>query len=178
MGVESAVVVTVGTGIGGGLVVGGRVVRGAGGMAGEYGHMTIVPDGLPCECGRRGCWEQYVSGRALLRAAYGREQEQAEGVRVTEAARKGDPVALKAFAEVGLWLGRGLANLVAALDPERIVLGGGVSAAGDLLVAPARTELAAQLVGAGHRQPPPICLAELGPEAGLVGAASLAHDLG
>lgn len=176
-GADSALLVTVGTGIGGGLVIGGRTVRGAGGMAGEYGHMTVVLDGLPCECGRRGCWEQYVSGRALLRAAYGGDPAQTEGVHVTEAARQGGAAALQAFAEVGTWLGRGLANLVAAIDPERIVVGGGVSAAGDLLLDPARLALAEHVVGAGHRRVPPVVRAELGAAAGLVGAAALAHDL-
>ena len=176
-GADSAVVVTVGTGIGGALIIGGHVVRGAHGMAGEYGHMSVVPDGLRCECGGRGCWEQYVSGRALGRAAYGGDPAQNDGVRVTDAARRGETAALHAFDEVGTWLGRGLAHLVAAFDPERIVIGGGVSLAGELLLAPARTALATRLVGAGHRPVPPILLAELGPDAGMVGAAAQAHDL-
>ena len=176
-GADSAVVVTVGTGIGGALVIGGQVVRGASGMAGEYGHMTVVPDGLPCECGGRGCWEQYVSGRALLREAYGGDPAQTDGARVTEAAQQGESAAVRAFDEVGTWLGRGLANLVAAVDPARIVVGGGVSLAGELLLAPARTALAAHLVGAAHRPLPPVVLAEWGPQAGMVGAAALAHDL-
>lgn len=177
LGATSAVLVTVGTGIGGALIIDGHVVRGAHGMAGEYGHMSVVPDGLQCECGGRGCWEQYVSGRALVRAAYGGDPAHGDGVSVTAAARNGDEAALRAFGEVGTWLGLGLAHLVAAIDPELIVVGGGVSLAQELLLAPARAALATHLVGAGHRPVPPVVLAALGPSAGMVGAAALAHDL-
>ena len=193
---DSVVLVTLGTGIGGGLLVHGRPVRGAGGMAGEYGHMTMVPDGRPCECGGRGCWEQYCSGRALLRevgrlwgtvpspngpsllgeGALGAPSS-LTGHAVTRAAGQGDELALAAFAEVGRWLGRGLANLVAAVDPQAVVVGGGVSDAGELLLAPARRELAARLVGGAHRQVPPVVRATTGSAAGLVGAAVLAHSL-
>lgn len=188
-GRDSAVLLTLGTGIGGGLVVGGRVVRGAGGMAGEFGHMTVVPDGRGCECGGQGCWEQYCSGRALLRAAQtaahgstsrmselcGGDPERLTGPMVTESARAGDPVALGVFSEVGRWLGLGLRNLVAALDPEVVVVGGGLGAAGDLLLDPAREELERRVVGVGHRTVPPVLSATTGPEAGLVGAAVLAR---
>lgn len=177
-GLDPALVVTLGTGIGGGVVVGGQVVRGASGMAGEFGHAQVVPDGRPCECGGRGCWEQYCSGRALVRAA----QEQRDGAEpltgpeVTAAAQAGDPGALRAFEEVGTWLGVGLANLTAALDPAVLVVGGGVSAAGDLLLDPARAALASSLVGGVHRTVPPLRRAVHGPEAGLVGAAALAAE--
>lgn len=183
------VVVTMGTGIGGGLVLGGRVVRGRSGMAGEFGHQQVVPDGAPCECGKQGCWEQYSSGNALVRYARARigveptlleercggNPEALTGPMVTEAAEEGDLVARQAFASVGAWLGVGLANLVAALDPDCIVVGGGVSAAGDRLLEPARHALERSLVGAGHRDVPPVLQARLGPAAGLVGGADLAR---
>ena len=188
-GARSAVVVTMGTGIGGGIIIDDHLVRGANGMAGEFGHMQVVPGGQPCECGGRGCWEQYSSGNALVRFARARMGEQPSvleeatggnpdlvtGPMVTEAAEDGDLVARQAFASVGDWLGVGVANLVAAFDPEVVVIGGGVSAAGDRLLEPARTALVRSLVGAAHRQVPPLVAAQLGPQAGLVGAAELAR---
>lgn len=186
-GASPVVAVTLGTGIGGALVIDGRVMRGANGMAGEFGHMQVVPDGQPCECGHRGCWEQYSSGNALVRYARARlgheptvltelcdgDPERLTGPMVTDAAADGDLVARQAFASVGDWLGIGLANLVAAIDPERVVVGGGVSAAGDRLLGPARDALARSLVGAGHRSVPPVVAAMLGPDAGAIGAADL-----
>lgn len=188
-GATSAVVVTMGTGIGGGIVIDDHLVRGANGMAGEFGHMQVVPGGQPCECGGRGCWEQYCSGNALVRFARARMGEQPSvleeatggnpdlvtGPMVSEAAEDGDLVARQAFASVGDWLGVGVANLVAAFDPEVVVIGGGVSAAGDRLLEPARTALVRSLVGAAHRTVPALVVAQLGPEAGLVGAAELAR---
>ena len=165
-GATDAVVVTLGTGIGGAVVLDGRVHRGYNGMAGEFGHMQVVPDGRECECGRRGCWEQYSSGNALVRYARARLDAAADaswpssatatptrstGPMVTSAAQEGDPLALEGFAVVGDWLGVGVANLVAAFDPDVVVIGGGVSAAGDLLLGPAREALGRSLVGAGHR---------------------------
>lgn len=169
-----AVMVTLGTGIGGSLVIGGRLVRGVNGMAGEYGHMQVVPDGRECECGGRGCWEQYCSGRALARAA-AEGGSTLSGPALTTAAREGDPASVAAYAEVGRWLGVGIANLVAALDPPLVVVGGGVSAAGELLLGPAREALERSLVGAGHRDLPRVVGAVLGPLAGVVGAADLAR---
>lgn len=187
---SSMVLVTLGTGIGGALVLDGRVWRGASGMAGEFGHMQVVPDGAPCECGRRGCWEQYSSGNALVRDARSRlgaeptmlselcdgDPERLTGPMVTAAAADGDLVARAAFTRIGEWLGVGLANLVAAFDPAVVVVGGGVSEAGDRLLDPARGALARSLVGAGHRVVPPVARAALGLEAGLIGAASLARE--
>jgi glucokinase len=143
-------------------------------MAGELGHMQVVAGGLICECGRSGCWEQYCSGRAVARLAAAAGLDLV-GADLTGAALAGDPVARNAFTEVGRWLGAGLANVVAALDPALVVIGGGLSAAHDLLLGPARQELAAVLVGAGHRELPPVVPAELGPEAGVIGAADLAR---
>jgi glucokinase len=171
---DDVVMVTLGTGIGGALLVGGRLHTGRNGMAGEFGHTQAVPGGRPCECGHVGCWEQYCSGKALGRFA----QEAGSDLRgpaLTAAAEAGDPVARGAFVEVGSWLGVGLADLVAGFDPDLVLVGGGVSAAGDLLLAPARRALHARLVGGGYRQVPPIVPAALGPLAGLVGAAELAR---
>jgi glucokinase len=189
---SSVLLVTLGTGIGGGLVLDGRVWRGANGMAGEFGHMQVVPDGLPCECGGRGCWEQYCSGNALLRDARQRigveptvladlcdgDPAHLTGPMVTAAAADGDLAARAAFTRVGEWLGIGLANLVAAFDPAVVVVGGGVSEAGDRLLEPARDALSRSLVGVGHRVVPPVLRAALGPEAGLIGAALLASGQG
>lgn len=198
-GASSAVLVTLGTGIGGALLVNGRLWRGRNGMAGEFGHMQLVPAGLRCECGGSGCWEQYCSGHALVRdarARVGKETsllhqlcggvaDQLTGPMVTEAAVAEDPEALSAFAAIGDWLGVGLANLAAAIDPACIVIGGGVSDAGDALIGPARTALSASLVAASERTVhgdqvrfvPDIVRATLGPEAGIVGAAALAREL-
>jgi glucokinase len=184
--------VTLGTGIGGGLVVSGVLYRGAFGVACEWGHMVAVPDGRRCACGNRGCWEMYASGTALARDA----RELAEvspvaahrllelvdgdpaaltGADVTVAAREGDPAAVEIFTAMGRWLGRGIADLAAIIDPSVVVIGGGVSEAGDLLLAPAREAFAANLTGRGFRPAAPIRLAALGPDAGLVGAADLAR---
>jgi glucokinase len=186
------VCVTLGTGIGGGLVLEGAVYRGAYGLAGEFGHMTVVPDGRRCACGNAGCWEMYASGRALARDARELANESPAaaaamvqragsvdnltGPIVTEAAMAGDPAAISLCTTMGRWLGRGLASLAAALDPSVFVIGGGVSAAGDLLLRPAQTEFAHTLTGRGFRPEAAITLAGLGAEAGLVGAADLARE--
>ena len=162
-GTRSALMVTLGTGIGGAVVLDGRVLRGHNGMAGEFGHMKVVPGGHPCPCGGEGCWEQYSSGHALVRLARARigleptlleelcegDPARLTGPMVTAAAADGDLVARQAFASIGDWLGVGVANLVAAFDPDVVVVGGGVSAAGDRLLEPARAALTRSLVGAG-----------------------------
>jgi glucokinase len=191
-GAQVAVMVTMGTGIGGGLVVDGRLYRGANGVGCEYGHMCVVPDGRRCACGNRGCWEMYASGRALARDA--RELADVSpigahrlmtlaqgdlnrltGPLVTQAAREDDPGAVEIYTAMGRWLGRGLANLAAVIDPTVFVIGGGVSEAGDLLLGPARQAFREGLTGRGFRPAADILLAELGPQAGLVGAADLAR---
>ena len=186
-GAGSVLVITMGTGIGGAFLLDGAVLRGANGMAGEFGHMQVVPGGRACECGKSGCWEQYSSGNALVRDARtlmaeqpsvlaevsGGRPERVTGPMVSAAAEQGDLVARQAFASVGDWLGIGTANLVAALDPELVVVGGGVSAAGDRLLDPARDALRRTLVGAAHRRVPEIVAATLGPRAGMIGAALL-----
>jgi glucokinase len=185
------VCVTLGTGIGGGLIVDGAIYRGAFGVACEWGHMALVPDGRICACGNHGCWEMYASGRALARdgrelatespVAAERLVALAGGVAaidgpvVTAAAAEGDAAALSLCTTMGRWLGRGLANLAAALDPTVFVIGGGVSAAGELILRPAREEFAHSLTGRGFRPLARIATAALGPDAGLVGAADLAR---
>ena len=191
-GESDVVMVTLGTGIGGGIVIDGRPYRGRYGLAGEFGHMQVVPDGLPCACGNRGCWEQYASGRVL--SARGRTAAEAGttlgrrlldtaggsvqdvlGSHVTEVAQAGDEEATAWIADVGDWLGVGLANLAAALDPGVFVIGGGLSDADELLLGPARAGFSRTLTGRGHRPEARIVAAGLGAEASLIGAADLAR---
>ncbi|GAA3451069.1 ROK family glucokinase [Dactylosporangium matsuzakiense] len=189
---ESMVLYTVGTGIGGGIIIGGRLIRGANGVAAEVGHTMMVPDGHPCGCGRKGCLEQYTSGNALVRFAKadakarpgaaarllglaGGDPDAIVGPAVTEAARLGDEVAVGAFAQVGHWLGVGFADMVQTLDPQVIVVGGGVIDAGDLLLAPARASYREQLAQRGQLPVAEIRAALMGNLAGVVGAADLAR---
>ncbi len=189
-GADLALMVTLGTGIGGGIVMDGRLQRGAHGVAGEWGHMRVVPDGRLCACGNRGCWEQYASGSALGQtarevaatspAAAALLLDRVDGVAsrltgedVARAAHDGDPLALELVAEVGVWLGQGIADLAAVLDPEVVVIGGGVSVLGEMLLGPARDRLERALPGRGFRPGPRIVAAELGAHAGMVGAADL-----
>jgi glucokinase len=174
-GARNALVVTVGTGIGGAVIVDGRVQRGWQGAAGEIGHIIVERDGRPCPCGSRGCWEQYGSGRALMRAAADAGIAAAHGSAVTTAAAAGDERAREVVAEVGQWLGIGIASLVAVLDPEIIVVGGGVSSAGDFLLGPAEASFRRYLTAAGERPEPQIVRAAFGPDAGVIGAAELAR---
>ncbi|RKS74062.1 glucokinase [Motilibacter peucedani] len=193
-GEDHIVCVTVGTGIGGGLIVDGELYRGRFGVAGEVGHYRVEPNGRPCGCGNRGCWEQYCSGNALVREARWRAAEDragaqlllsygdgspegVQGLHVTDAATKGDPVAVASFESVGRWLGAGLADLAAILDPGCFVIGGGVSEAGDLLLEPARRTFAEVLTGRNYRPLAEIRRATLGNDAGMVGAADLARHL-
>ncbi|GAA2176585.1 ROK family glucokinase [Arthrobacter parietis] len=186
------VLITLGTGIGGAMIMGGVLERGRHGVAGEFGHQIIVPNGHRCECGNRGCWEQYASGNALGREA--RELASANspvaqtllrevngnidaitGAVVTRLALRGDPVCRELIDDVGQWLGLGLANLGAALDPGTFVIGGGLGAAGQLLIDPARRTFERNLTGRGFRPAAMITSAALGPDAGLVGAADLSR---
>jgi glucokinase len=192
-GESHVMMITLGTGIGGGILMNGEVVRGRFGIAGEFGHMQVVPGGQRCECGNRGCWEQYASGNALVREArslmmanspiasdlierVGADPRELTGPLITEAAREGDQTAVELLAEIGQWLGLGIANLAAAFDPGTFVVGGGVSAAGDLLLEPARETFRRQLTGRGYRPEARIVAARLGNEAGLIGAADLARQ--
>jgi glucokinase len=186
------VLVTVGTGIGGGTVLDGRLLRGAFGVAGEFGHVRVVPGGLLCGCGNRGCWEQYTSGSALVREARALATSEPErathllrladgvaaaitGRMITQAAADGDPTSRALLADLGRWLGEGIADLADILDPAVVVVGGGVSEAGELLLAPARTAFTQQLSAGAHRPHLTITAAELGNDAGLIGAADLAR---
>jgi len=177
-GCSDALFVGVGTGIGGALVIGGQLRRGAYGTGGEIGHLIVERDGRACPCGSRGCWEQYASGRAFLRAAREAGFDVAHGSEVTTAAEAGDATAIGVFDEVGTWLGLGIAGLVAVLDPEVVVIGGGLSATGELLLAPTRRAFDDYLTARGRHPEPRLVVAALGPDAGLIGAAELARSQG
>ncbi len=192
--VDDMVLITVGTGLGGGIVLHGNMLRGANGMAAEIGHMRVVPRGHRCGCGNRGCWEQYASGSALVREARelarlqalhaarllelsGGDPDAVTGPHVTTAAQEGDPAATELLADLGTWLGEGTASLAAVLDPALVVVGGGVIEAGDLLLEPTRQAFRRQLTARGHRPKPPIVPATLGNDAGMIGAGDLAASL-
>jgi len=192
-GCAHLMLLTVGTGIGGGIITNGQLYRGAFGVAAEFGHLRMVPNGLRCGCGSDGCFEKYASGSALLRVAVELTQVDPSraakllalgdgtvggirGSHITEAALAGDEVALSAFAEIGEWLGTGIAMLSVVLDPERVIIGGGVIEATDLILAPTRNALMRHLPYAMKRPAPAIVPAELGNNAGLVGAADLARN--
>lgn len=180
---DPLLMLTFGTGIGGGMVIDGEVFRGRS-FAGEFGHMTMVQDGPPCSCGGRGCWETLASGAALDDAARriaradpaGRVAriaagETPTGVHLTEAARAGDAAASGALETAGRWLGLGVVNLVVALDPTVVVVGGAMADAGEVLLGPARSQVAGALPGARYRPQVPIVAAAHGVLAGAVGAA-------
>jgi glucokinase len=192
-GSDLALMVTLGTGIGGGIVLDGRLQRGAHGVAGEWGHMRVVPDGRRCACGNRGCWEQYASGNALGAAArelaatspataarllelVDGDAGKLTGEYVARAAADGDAAAREIVTDVGAWLGQGIADLAAVLDPDVVVVGGGVGVLGEMLLAPARARLDRALPGRGYRPGPRVVAAELGPQAGLIGAADLVRS--
>jgi glucokinase len=192
-GYRDVMLVAVGTGIGAAIIIGGELYRGRWGIAGEPGHFRVVPDGRLCGCGNRGCWEQYSSGNALVAEAREFARRTPEGAirllqlgggtpegicgpQITRAAAEGDPAALRCFQIVGGWLGQGLADLAAILDPACFVIGGGVSEAGDLLLDPARAAFERALTGRGYRPYAEIRAAQLGEDAGMVGAADLARQ--
>jgi glucokinase len=193
-GESHIVVVTVGTGIGGGVVLDGKLMRGRFGIAAEIGHLTVVPDGRRCGCGNQGCWEQYASGRALvaearalattspaiaptLLAHAGGRAGAIDGRMVTAAAHEGDEAAIECFRIVGTWLGRGIADLATILDPGVFIIAGGVSQAGDLLRKPARQAYLSRLTGRNHRPTADLRIGHLGgDEAGIIGAADLARQ--
>jgi glucokinase len=192
VGATDAVVVTLGTGIGGGLVVNNRVTRGAHGFAGEIGHMIVDPSGPVCPCGKRGCWERFASGSGLGRLAReaahagrldevlrraGGDPEAVRAEDVTAAAAAGDAAAQAVLGELGWWLALGLANLANLLDPSIFVLGGGLVDALHLVLEPVRTAFDQLVEGRERRPEVMICLAQLGEQAGAVGAAVVArHD--
>lgn len=183
----SLVMLTVGTGVGGGLVTENRLIRGALGLGAEFGHIVLDEGGPLCNCGNRGDLESLASGRAIGRMAAEavaageapegtplRNAGSLTGKAVTVAAHAGDATALHILDRAGFWLGVGIASLINALDPELVVVGGGAMEAGELLLEPARRAAAERIMGKGHRPTPPIVRAALGDQAGLVGAALLA----
>lgn len=189
-GSTECVMVSVGTGVGGGAVSGGVLQRGAHGMAGEIGHQRFVPDGILCACGLRGCWEQYASGRVLDRWAHQHLEDRSAvadlliakagssdrvtGKTVSQLAADGIDEALACVAQVGSHLGVGMASLAAVLDPDLCVVGGGLLDNGELLLTPAREAFSRHFFGAAYRDIPRIVPAVLGPDAALIGAAGLA----
>jgi glucokinase len=192
-GFDHVLMVTLGTGIGGALMVDGRILVGGHGYAGEIGHMVVDPTGPPCPCGRRGCWERYASGGGLgllareaalagrlpaVVAVAGGDPESVRGEDVTAAAWAGDEDARHVVEELGWWVGFGLANLACVLDPERIVLGGGLVAAGELWLDAARAAYADLVEGGSAREPVDIVPAALGERAGAVGGAVAARQGG
>lgn len=192
-GASVGMLVALGTGIGAALLLDGKLFRGAYGVAPELGHLTLVPGGRPCPCGKNGCWERYCSGTALATTAIdlltkhpgissllareaAADSRAVTGRRVAAAARDGDPLAERAMAELARWLGMGLALIADVYDPEVVVIGGGVSESAPLFLDEAREHYAATLTGAGHRPLARIRPAQLGDDSALVGAAALAAD--
>jgi glucokinase len=188
VGATEALMVTFGTGIGAGIISSGRLLRGAHGFAGEPGHMVVDPNGPPCPCGKRGCWERFASGTGLSRlgrdaagagrlegamALAGGDPEAIRGEHVTAAARAGDGDAQAVLDELAYWIALGLANLVNILDPSLIVIGGGLVEAADLLLPEVRARFADLVMGGEQRPEVPIMPAALGEVAGAIGAALL-----
>ncbi|SDR86651.1 ROK family protein [Corynebacterium timonense] len=183
----------VGTGIGATLMHDGEIYRGSFGTAPEFGHVTVVPGGRVCSCGKQGCLERYASGTALVdtalevagrggfkRSALYRRvvDKRADGRDVMRSARAGDPLGLAAVADFARWLGQGLSLVADVLDPELIVLGGGVSRDADLFLDAAREEFEHGIVGAGYRPAARVICADLGADAGMIGVADLARERG
>ena len=190
--VDDLLLVTVGTGVGGGLVLDGELYRGAFGVGGEIGHLRVVRDGQLCGCGKHGCLEQYASGTALVRnaraaaaggghaadelvARAGGDPHAIDGPLITQAAQEGDAFAVEQLANLGRWLGEGIAALATVLDPAAIAVGGGVGDAGDLLLEPLRVSFARHLSGLPYRPLAEVRPATLGNRAGMMGAADLAR---
>jgi glucokinase len=189
---DDLLLVTIGTGIGGGIVHKGQLFRGGFGVAAEIGHMRIVPNGILCGCGQHGCFEQYASGSALVRDARERvangdddtaalaaladgDLSRITGPGITTLAHQGDPLSLELLTDVGRWIGEGIAVLAAVLDPSVIAIGGGVAAAGDLLLPTVVDAFETHLPARAHRPEASVRLAALGNEAGIIGAADLAR---
>lgn len=176
--IADVVMLTVGTGVGGSALVGGRLLRGAYGAASEFGHMIVEPNGLSCGCGARGCLDRYGSGRALWRFARDAYAEARPSDpmadNLADAADRGVSYAIEAFDTLGMWLGRGLANILAALDPGRVVLAGGVASSGMRLVQAVRANLDRELALRGVSASPDVVVGDLGESAGVIGASMLA----
>lgn len=190
-GTDDVLMVTLGTGIGGGIIAGGQLVRGRSGFAGEIGHMVVDAHGPPCPCGNRGCWERYASGAGVARLARdaaiagrlptlvarcGDDPAAVRAEDVTAAAADGLDEALAVIDEVGWWLALGIANVAAIIDTAHVVLGGGLSAASGVLVPAARRHLGALVEGGSARPPLTLSESQFGPDAGAMGAALLARE--
>lgn len=188
------VLLALGTGIGGAIMMNGEIYRGAFGVAPEFGHLTVVPNGRSCPCGKRGCLERYCSGSALpltaqdliargqfphsrLAQDFGKCPEEITGRAVVRMAREGDELAQAVIKDMGTWLGRGLAMIQDVLDPELIVVAGGVAVDADLLLDYAQDVMGTTIVGAGSRPLARVAVAELGSQAGMIGVAKLARTL-
>ncbi len=193
--VDDLLMVAVGTGLGGGVIFKSELLRGSFGLAAEIGHFRVVPQGLPCGCGQRGCWEQYASGTALVREArrrvtagqgeaqplleaVGADPESINGPAITSLAQQRDPFCLDLLADLGTWLGEGIASLTSILDCAVVVIGGGVSEAGELLLEPIRQAFTRTLPVMEHRPHLELRVATLGNEAGMIGVADLARSAG
>lgn len=191
-GYDDAVLVTQGTGIGGGIIVNGKIVRGAHGFAGEPGHMLIDPAGYECACGRIGCWETVSSGAGLRNIAQklvsaGRgarilelaegEHSHIRGEHVAQAFAEGDDDAAAVVQEFATWVARGLGSLVSILDPGVIVLGGGVMKFGESFLDSVQEQLLDFSMGFRYREPVPVVPAQLGPAAGAIGGAIIASEV-
>jgi glucokinase len=187
-GLDDLVMITLGTGIGGGIVAGGRLVLGRNGFSGEFGHMVVDPDGPPCPCGRRGCWERYASGSGLAQLARaaaiggrlrrvvqvaGDDVALVRGEHVQAAAEEGDPGALAVIDEFARWVALGLVNLTNAFDPAAFVLGGGLAEGAHLYLEPIQRWFSELLYAPDLRPHPALTFAELGEHAGAIGAALL-----
>ena len=177
----------IGTGVGGGLVIDGKLFKGVKGIGAEFGHMCVVPDGLSCGCGSKGCLEQYASGGALIRYANeallanpDKSEEvlsfgegKLSGTALTKAAKAGNELALAAFSKQADWLGLACASYSLIIDPQAIIIGGGVVDAGELFLAPVRAAMRKYMPFAESHVPPKIIAAKFGNDAGLIGAADL-----
>ncbi len=190
--VEDLLMLTIGTGVGGGVVIDGELVRGGFGFGGEVGHIQMVPGGVLCGCGNLGCLESYGSGNALVRMTKEQAAESPEAARslvdraggdlekitgplITQAARAADAFAVARLAELGDWIGQGVATLTAVLDPNVVVIGGGVGEAGALLLDPIRTSFESHVTVSSHRPILEVRQARLGNAGGMVGVADLAR---
>lgn len=190
--VDDLLMLTIGTGVGGGVVLDGHLLRGGFGFAAEVGHIGMVPGGVPCGCGNLGCLESYGSGSALVRMTReravaspiaasdlleraGGDAASITGPLITESAKAGDDFSINRLADLGDWIGQGVATLTAVLDPNVVVIGGGVSEAGDLLLDPIRSSFAKHVTARGYRPMLEIRLAQLGNAGGMIGVADLAR---
>ena len=183
VGCRSMILITLGTGVGGGIILDGKIVSGLGGAGGEPGHSLLVLDGEPCTCGRRGCWEAYASATALIRqgkraaAAHPdsllNDYPALTGRDVFNAADRGDAAAQAVLERYYVYVAAGITDLVNTLAPEMVLIGGGISRQGERLLAPVRRYVSANCFGGEQRPQPVLRAAQLGNEAGIIGAAAL-----